>query len=246
MDLRDVFQLVWRAKVLLLLMVGVSGQAMPVGFESGFHFFRAYPPAMSAFVQLVNVSLAYGNGLFGQEVAALPLISGGLGLRAAASVGQPIGLGLGFSVWQAATGTEGQWGGNQVSVSLSLSHADLHGVFFFSPWPDLLWLAVFAGMGSAAVHYSVDFPTTLALPFVPAVGEWTFRGRTFVAGAWARAALPLLPVLTVGVEAGYRWALFPGLFSSGFAMDLDQSGGPDALDLSGIWLGLSLRVEFSL
>jgi len=229
----------------LLLFLVVPAQAMPLGFESGPHFFRAYPPALSAFVQLTNASLAYGNGLTGGAIPPIPLIGGGLGIRAAATLGEPFALGLGFSVFQAGTGTEGKWGEIPVSVRLGLSYADLHGALLFSPWPGLLWLSLFAGVGTAAVGYAVDFPTW-PLPFVPAVGEKDFRGRAFVAGFWARAAFPILPVLTLGLEAGYRWALFPGLLDGTLPMDLDRNGSPDVLDLSGLWFGLTLRVEFPL
>lgn len=246
MNLVGRVSLVRRAVLGLLLVLALYGQAGPLSFESGAHFFRTYPPAISAFVQLVNASLAYGNGLFGQTVPEIPLISGGLGLRAAGALGQPFGLGLGFSVLQMATGTEGQWGASHISVHLDLTYADLYAILFLSPWPGLLSVAAFAGFCSAAVHYLVDFPTTLPLPFVPAVGEWVFRGRAFVAGIWARASFPILSVLDLGVEAGWRWALVPSLFANGLPMDLDKNGAPDALDLSGLWFGLSLRVEFPL
>ena len=236
---------IFRAALAVLVGLGFGASAAPLGFESGAHFFRTYPPAVSAFVQLVNASLAYGNGLTGGEVPLIPLISGGLGLRAAGSLGEPLGLGLGFSVLQMATGTEGQWGAVPVSVSLGLSYADLHAALFVSPWPGLLTVAAFAGLGVATLSYAVDFPNW-PLPFVPAVGERVFQGRAFAAGLWVRVSFPILPVLNLGVEVGYRWALFPGLFANGLPMDLDQNGVPDALDLSGLWLGLSLRVEFPL
>lgn len=240
-----------RVGALLPWAVSAFALALPVGFESGPHFFHAYPPALSAFLQLTNVSLAYGNELLGGAVPAVPLLAGGLGVRAAATLGAPFALALGFSAFEAATGTEGRWGPDPVAVRLGLTYADLHGALLFSPWPGLLWLALFAGFGMARVDYEAALPAAvgsppLPLPFVPHQGTWSFRGRAFVAGFWARASFPVLPVLTLGVEAGYRWALFPALFSDALPMDLDRNGVPDGLDLSGLWVGLTLRVEFAL
>jgi hypothetical protein len=79
-------------------------------FESGPHFFRTYPPALSAFIQLTNQAITYGNQTSFGNIPLIPLISGGLGVRAAETLGEPFALGLGFSLFGTRTGTEGAWG----------------------------------------------------------------------------------------------------------------------------------------
>ena len=235
-----------RGKTLFfLLLLSFSAWAMPLTFESGPHFFRTYPPALSAFVQLTNQAITYGNETFSGSISPIPLISGGLGVRAAETLGEPLAIGLGFSLFGAQTGTEGAWGAQKVKVSLDLTYADIHALFTFPPIPGILWLGASGGLGRANLNYAVDFPS-LALSFVPAAGEAIYTGQTFVASFFLRAAWPIFSSLTAGVEAGFRWALFPQLFSGETPMDLNRDGKPDPLDLSGFWLGLSLRVEFPL
>ncbi len=232
--------------LLLLLALGLSSSAIPLGFESGPHYFRTYPPALSSFIQLANQAIRYGNETFFGEIPLIPLISGGVGVRAAETLGEPFSLGLGFSLLGTGTGTEGSWGAQNVRVILNLTYADLHLLFAFSPLPGVLWLGAGAGLGWTSLSYSVEFPS-LNLSFVPAEGEALYVGRTFAASFFLRAAWPIFPNLTAGMEAGFRWALFPGLSSAeGIPMDLNRDGRPDQLDLSGFWLGLTLRVEFPL
>lgn len=231
---------------LLLLAVGLSSTAIPLGFESGPHYFRTYPPAISAFIQLTNQAIRYGNQTFFGEIPLIPLISGGVGVRAAETLGESFSLGLGFSLLGMGTGTEGSWGAQKVEVSLGLTCADLHVLFAFSPIPGILYLGATAGLGWTRLSYAVDFPN-LNLSFIPAVGEAIYTGRTFAAAFFLRAAWPIFPNLTAGLEAGFRWALFPGLSApQGVPLDLNRDGKPDQLDLSGFWLGFSLRVEFPL
>ncbi|MGC8963583.1 MAG: hypothetical protein ACP5LJ_06535 [Candidatus Bipolaricaulaceae bacterium] len=232
--------------LLALLFLGLSAWAVPLGFESGPNFFRTYPPALSAFIQLTNQAINYGNQTFFGDVPLLPLISGGLGVRAGETLGEPFALGLGFSLFGAATATEGAWGAQEVKVSLGLTYADLHALFTFSPIPGVLWLGAYGGLGWTSLGYSVVFPS-LSLSFVPRPGEAVYTGRTFGAGFFLRVAWPIFPNLTAGAEAGFRFALFPGLSTpDGVPMDLNGDGKPDPLDLSGFWLGLSFRVEFPL
>ncbi|MBC7317967.1 hypothetical protein H5T57_01755 [Candidatus Bipolaricaulota bacterium] len=235
-----------RGLLALLLAFGLSAQAVPLGLESGPHFFRTYPPALSAFIQLTNQAIAYGNQTFFGDIPAVPLLSGGVGVRMAETLGEPFSFGLGFSLFGAETGTEGAWGDQEVKVQLGLSYADLHALFVFSPIPGMIFLGASAGLAWASLSYSVTFPS-LTLSFVPASGEGVYRGRAFCAAFFLRAALPVFPNLTVGAEAGFRFAFFPGLFSEdGGSMDLNRDGNPDPLDLSGFWLGVSLRVELPL
>jgi len=234
------------ATLLALLLFGFSALAIPLGFESGPLYFRTYPPALSAFIQLTNQAIRYGNETLSGSVPLIPLMSGGLGVRAAESLGDAFSLGLGFSLFGMGTGTEGAWGAQEVKVNLSLTYADLHLLFAFSPFPGYLWLGATAGLGWTSLSYSVTFPD-LGLSFIPAAGEAVYAGQTFAASLFLRAAWPLFPNLTAGVEAGFRWAFFPGLSSDGgLPMDLNRDGKPDGLDLSGFWLGITLRVEFPL
>lgn len=231
---------------LALLFFGLFAAAMPLGFESGPHYFRTYPPALSAFIQLTNQAINYGNQTFFGNIPLIPLISGGIGVRAAESLGEPFALGLGFSLFGSGTGTEGAWGSQEVKVSLSLTYADLHVLFTFSPLPGMLWLGSYGGLGWTSLSYSVVFPN-LNLSFVPKPGEAVYSGRTFVAAFFLRAAWPIFPNLTAGAEAGFRFALFPSLSTAdGIPMDLNGDGKPDQLELSGFWLGVSFRVEFPL
>ncbi len=230
----------------LLLACGLSAQAIPLGLESGPHYFRTYPPALSAFIQLTNQALLYGNQTFSGDIPLLPLLSGGVGVRAAETLGEPFAVGLGFSLVRMGTGTEGAWGAQEVSVSLDLSYVDVHVLFTFALLPGVLTCGVAGGLGWTSLAYAVTFPA-LDLSFVPAPGEETYSSRTFSALFFLRAAWPLFSSLTVGVEAGFRWAVFPALLSTaGIPLDLDRDGNPDPLDLSGVWLGLTLRVEFPL
>jgi len=229
----------------LVLLFPFAAWAIPLGVESGPHFFRTYPPAISSFVQLTNQAILYGNSTFFGDIPLIPLMSGGLGVRMAETLGEPFALGLGFSLLGMETGTSGAWGAQEVAVGLSLSYADLHLLFHFSPVPGLLFLGASLGFAWANLSYRVEFPD-LPLSFVPARGEVLFSGRTFVAAAFLRAAWPILPNLSLGLEGGFRFALFPGLFSGEVPMDLNRDGKPDSLDLSGFWLGLTLRVEFPL
>lgn len=231
--------------VALFLGLGFSAQAMPVGFESGPHFFRTYPPTISAFIQLTNQAIHYGNQTFLGDIPLIPLMSGGLGVRVAETLGEPFALGLGFSLFQMSTATEGAWDVQNVLVNLGLTYADLHLLFAFTPIPGLLWCGIAGGFGWTNLSYAVEFPD-LPLSFVPAAGEWVFSGISFAGLAFLRAAWPVLPNLTLGAEAGFRWALFPQLFSDEAPMDLNRDGKPDQLDLSGFWLGITLRVEFPL
>jgi hypothetical protein len=229
-----------------LILGGLPAGAVPLGFESGPHFFRTYPPALSSFIQLTNQAILYGNQSLGGNVPAIPLLAGGLGVRMAETLGEPFALGLGISLFAAGTGTEGTWGGQEaVAVHLGLSYADLSLLFLFSPMPGIFSFGVAGGFAGADLVYSVVFPN-LNLSFVPASGERVYSGRTFVAFVFLRVAWPLFPHLTIGAEAGFRWALFPQLFSQGVPMDLNRDGKPDQLDLSGLWLGLTLRVELPL
>jgi hypothetical protein len=236
-----------RAKALffLLLVLPFPALATPLAFESGPHFFRTYPPALSAFIQLTNQAITYGNQTSFGNIPLIPLISGGLGVRAAETLGEPFALGLGFSLFGTRTGTEGAWGPQEVKVSLDLTYADIHVLFAFSPIPGVLWLGASGGLGWTNLRYAVDFPN-LNLSFVPMAGEAVYAGRTFVASFFLRAAWPIFSSLTAGAEAGFRWALFPQLLYGENPMDLNRDGKPDQLDLSGFWLGLSLRVEFPL
>ena len=231
---------------LSLVFLTFFASALPVGLESGAHFFRTYPPALSAFISLTNQAILYGNQTFSGDIPLIPFLSGGVGVRLAETLGEPFSLGLGFSLFQMGTGTEGAWPGQEVSVSLGLSYADVHLLFAFTPLPGLFWVGAATGLAWTSLAYAVQFPN-LNLSFVPAVGEEVFSGWTISALFFLRAAWPVFPNLTLGAEAGFRWVMFPGLLSSsGAPMDLDRNGKPDPLDLSGVWLGLVFRVEFAL
>lgn len=229
----------------LVFFLAGAAQAMPLGLESGPYLFRTYPPAISSFIQLTNQAILYGNQTFAGTILPIPLMSGGVGVRLAETLGQPFGLGVGFSLFGMETGTSGAWGPRNVSISLGLSYADLHVLFSFSPLPGLLFLGLSGGLGWASLSYACEFPD-LPLSFVPDSGEWAFSGRAFVVAVFLRAAWPIFSNLTAGVEGGFRWAFFPTLLSGDTAMDLNRDGRPDSLDLSGFWLGVSLRVEFVL
>jgi len=246
---RRVGERVWvrgkAATLALLLLFSLPAWAIPLGVESDVHFFRTYPPAISSFIQLTNQAILYGNSNFFGDIPLIPLMSGGVGVRVAETLGEPFALGLGFSLFGMETGTSGAWGAQEVAVNLGLSYADLHLLFHFSPLPGLLFLGASLGFAWANLSYAAEFPD-LPLSFVPTRGEALFSGRTFIAAAFLRAAWPVLPNLSLGLEGGFRFALFPGLFSGEIPMDLNRDGKPDPLDLSGFWLGLTLRVEFPL
>ena len=231
--------------LILLLLLPFSTWAIPLGVESGPHFFRTYPPAISAFIQLTNQAILYGNSTFFGDIPLIPLMSGGLGVRVAETLGEPFAMGLGFSLFAMETGTSGSWGAQEVAVNLGLSYADLQLLLSFSPLPGLLFLGASLGFAWTNLSYDVEFPS-FPLSFVPENGQRTFSGRTFVAAAFLRAAWPILPNLNLGLEGGFRFALFPGLFHGDIPMDLNRDGKPDPLDLSGVWLGITLRVEFPL
>lgn len=229
----------------MVFFLAEAAQATPIGLESGPHLFRTYPPAISAFIQLANQAILYGNHTFLGEIPQIPLMAGGVGVRLAETLGEPFGLGVGFSLFGMETGTSGSWGPRNVSISLGLSYADLHVLFSVSPIPGLLFLGLSGGLGWASLSYACEFPD-LPLSFVPGSGERTFFGRAFVVAAFLRAAWPIFPNLTAGVEGGFRFAFFPALLSGDVPLDLNRDGRTDPLDLSGFWLGVSLRVEFPL
>lgn len=230
----------------VLMAMGISVLASPLALESGPHYFRTYPPAVSAFIQLTNQAIRYGNQTFSGNVPLIPLLSGGVGVRLAQTLGEPFAVGLGMSLFQTYTGTDGAWGAQALSVSLGLSYADLHVLFVFTPLPGVLECGAAAGLGQTTLAYTVIFPY-LDLSFIPASEEEVYSGNTFSALFFLRVAWPLFPNLTVGAEAGFRFAVFPALFSSSRTpLDLNDDGNPDPLDLSGIWVGLTLRVEFPL
>lgn len=230
----------------LVAIVGVGAWALPLGFESGPHWLITSPTSLTSFTQLANQAITFGNDLYSASIGLLPAISGGLGLRMAETVGGDLALGVSISLFEMGSATEGIWGEEEVSIALSTSYFDLQLSLSFSPVPGLLTLGAGAGLGTATVGYSGKFPQTLpagwTLPYTPPQMEGEFRGRAPVGAVWMRVSIPALPVLTVGLEAGLRWARFPSLSAGERPLDLNEDGTPDALDLSGFWIGLNLKV----
>ena len=118
----------------------------------------------------------------------------------------------------------------------------------FEVVPGLFSLGLSGGWGWGKLDYacSFDLPTDWAIPFQPPPGVGVYHTSGPMGAAYARVSLPLFSQFSLGFELGVRLAGLGMLTAEGTPLDLDGDGQGESLDLSGFWLGLSVKLAFEL
>lgn len=241
---------------LALLAAGVGGGAATLGVGSSAQWVLFGMPAVNAFVRLTNQALAFVNERVESEpVPPLAEIGSGVGFQLSETMGGTWRLGLQVAVTGASTRTQGSWeieGGTSqpLDVSLDVGLATLGAEFSLVLIPDLLTVTISAGWGASRIAYRCVFPSPLptdwTLPFLPRVGDKTYTGGGPMGTVAVQLALPVGRGTSAGLEFGFRLAPWGVPRAGTEVLDLNVDGTGDAVGLTSIWLGLTVRMEFNL
>ena len=239
--------------VALLLLVGGMASGASLNVDSGAQLAFASLSDLSEFISLVNSTIQFvEQPPVEGEVPRLPDMRSGVGVALGESFGDGLQAGLRAELATWGTGTEGTWtrDGSQFDVSLSLKVGllALEGQIAFEVVPGLFSLGLSGGWGWGKLDYacSFDLPTDWAIPFQPPPGPGVYHTSGPVGAAYARVSLPLFSQFSLGFELGVRLAGLGMLAADGTPLDLDGDGEGESLDLSGFWLGLSVKLAFEL
>ena len=240
--------------VALLLLVGGMASGASLDVDSGAQLAFASFSDLSSFITLVNQTIAFvqGQPTVDGYVDALPDMRSGVGVALGESFGDGLQAGLRAELATWGTGTEGTWTRDgspfDVSLSLKVGLLALEGQIAFEVVPGLFSLGLSGGWGWGKLDYacSFDLPTDWAIPFQPPPGAGVYNTSGPMGAAYARVSLPLFSQFSLGFELGVRLAGLGMLTAEGTPLDLDGDGQGESLDLSGFWLGLSVKLAFEL
>lgn len=239
---------------LAVLIVGSLGSGASLGVGSTAQWQLVAMLSLNSFVRLTNQTIAFVNEQIEGEVSLLPELRSGIGLRFAQAFGETWQIGFQMALLSVGTATQGMWTRgtetHPVNISLEAGLGAVEAGVAVAVVPKLVTVGVTAGWGAGRVSYRSEFPTTLttewSLPFRPRVETMTYIAHGPVGSAYARVSLPVRPGMAVGIEAGFRWTALGVPQAGTSVLDLNADGWGDPVDFSGPWLGLTVRMEFSL
>lgn len=242
--------------ILLVVLLGVtlpaSALTLTVGSTGQWHM--AVQADINTFVILANATIGYVNARADVEgsISLMTPLRGGPGLSLRQSIGGVFSLGGQLLMLRDGTHTSGTWsqGAQSYEVELDIDVGLLGGLIEVSlaAFDGVVELSAAGGWAAAWVRYTGAFalPGGWELPFQPRTGEAVYRASSFLGQVAVRVSLPIRPGFNVGTEAGLRYAAFGVPQAEGVAMDLDRDGAGDRLDMSGLWIGLTISVAFAL
>jgi len=238
--------------VVLLLSPWVLGATLTV--DSGAQLSLVSLTDLNEFISLVNQVIAAVEDRpdVEGEVSPLAPLRNGVGLVLGEALGDGIAFGarVALGSWESATTGVWTYEGVECPVSLSL-RAELlavEGQLRFEVVPGLLSLGMAAGWGMVNLDYSCSFetPPDWGLAWQPQLMETTFRATGPVGEVSARVLLPVGFGLSFGVEAGFRLADLGVPRAGDTPLDLDGNGEGEKLELTGLWLGICVKLAFAL
>jgi|Deesub1362A_J573_1020465.scaffolds.fasta_scaffold06520_5 hypothetical protein len=240
------------ALVVLLLSPWVLGATLTV--DSGAHLSLVSLTDLNEFVSLVNQTIVFVESQPNVEGAVPPLalLRNGVGLALGEVVGDGIAFGARAALGSWESATEGTWTSEgveyPVSLSLRVELLAVEGQLRFAVVPGLLSLGMAVGWGMANLDYSCSFalPTDWAIPFQPPPGKTVFRAAGPVGEVSAQVSLPVASGLSFGVEAGFRLADLGVPKAGDTPLDLDGDSEGEKLELTGLWLGICVKLAFAL
>lgn len=244
-----------RMGVVLAVVVGVAGSAASLSVASSAQWLLVDMPRLNVFVRLTNQTIAFVNERVGSDpVPSLPELHHGVGLRLREAFGGILRLGLGVAVASLGTRTQGTWtaGGTShpVDISLDAGLVSFCAEVGLALVPDILLVSVSAGWGISRVGYRCLFPQALptdwSLPFLPRAEEKTYTADGPVGTVSVQVSLPLGRGASAGFEVGFRLAGPTVPRAGATVLDLNADGLGDPVGFTGLWLGLTVRMEFSL
>ncbi len=244
----------WTVVALVAAVVAVPAWAGSLTVGSGVQWFAASFTDLADYVKDTNRTIDYVNELadVSGRVPSVPLLRGGFGVVIAQAVGRPVGIGGQLLMLKGGVSTEGRWqqAGETFPVALSLDLGMLAGLaqVTLSFANGLLNISLAGGLGMAWLNHSCQFslPGGWDLPFQPLSETREYRAQGFVGAAGVRALLPLRQGLSLGTEAGLRFAPFGVPKADGDPLDLAQDGIGDRLSFDGLWVGVSVSLTFDL
>lgn len=240
---------------LAVCVAGVAGGAATLAVGSSAQWVVFELPSLNRFVRLTNQTIAFVNERVASDpIAHLPEIRHGAGLRLTESLGTTLRVGLQVVVASAGVRTQGAWTQGEtdhsVDIALDAGLVAFLGEVALALVPDLLMVSVSAGWGAFRVSYRCVFPQTLptdwSLPFLPKAEDTPYTGSGPLGAIAVQLSLPVGRGESVGAEAGFRFASPRVLISGTSVLDLNADGLGDPIRFSGLWLGLTVRMEFNL
>jgi hypothetical protein len=243
---------------LTVVAMGVAGGAMSLAVGSSAQWVLVDVPSLNTFVRLTNETIAFVNDqqAWIAPVPFFPDLRGGIGLRLAQSLGGLLRVGLRVEMMSIEGGVQGAWATDETShpvdIRLEAGLVALSAELGLALVPDFLLVTVSAGWGSSRIRYRCvfprDLPTEWQLAFLPKAAdeETAYTADGPVGGAAVQLTLPLGRGVSAGIEVGLRFAA-PTVPRAGTAvLDLNADGMGDVVQFTGPWLGLTVRMEFSL
>ncbi len=244
----------WTVVALVVATVATPALAGSLTVGSGVQWYAASLTDLADYVKDSNRTINYLNGLADVDghVPAIPVPRGGVGVVVSQAIGRPVAVGAQVMMLKGGVSTEGNWqqAGETFPVALSLEVGMLAGLAQVSLGfvNGLLQVSLAGGLGVAWLNHSCDFslPGGWDLPFQPLSEQREYRTQGFVGAAAVRASLPLWRGLSLGTEAGLRFAPFGVPQAEGDPLDLAQDGIGDRLSFNGLWVGVSVNLTFDL
>lgn len=246
-------RLIGAGLTVIAVATAAGATSVAVGSSAQWHFVEV--PSLDTFVRLANQTIAFVNERTGSApVPALPALRQGVGLRLAETFGSTLRWGVHVAVASITTHVQGTWtvGGtpHPVEIGLDAALASVAAEVSLVLVPDILVVSVAAGWGSSRIGYRCVFPRALptdwSLPFLPKAEEKAYFGDGPLGALAVQLSLPLGRGASAGLEIGLRVSS-PSVPRAGTTvLDLNADGMGDPVALSSLWLGLTVRMEFSL
>lgn len=241
--------------VLAVWLFCVASSAMSLSIGSSAHWVLFDLPSLNQFVRLANQTLAFVNERAGGDpVLSLPELRHGVGLKLAEALGGVVRVGLQMAVASVNTRTQGSWATGEnshpVSISLEASLVAFSVELSLVLVPDVLTAGISVGGGASRVIYRCAFPRTLptdwSLPFLPKNEDATYTGSGPLGAVAVGLSVPMGQGISVGLEAGFRVSPAWVPTAGPTVLDLNADGTGDPVGFSGLWLGVTVRMEFNL